>query len=88
MNSIYSVALSFSQSEVGAHQSAHVAVAAEDMSVTMHLRWDLAPEYDSQIDPGTWLYRQLAHLVENFDDHDIVNVKLNGVEQMKEIPSA
>lgn len=83
MKTIYAVSLSFSQSEVSGHTSAHIYVTQEDTSVSMALQWDDQPEYNSQLDPGTWLYRQLSHIVENFDEHTIMSVKLDGVTQME-----
>jgi len=83
MKTIYAVSLSFSQSEVSAHSSAHISVVTEDNSIMMQLEWTEQPEYNSQLDPGTWLYRQLCHLVETFDEHTIMKVKLDGVEQME-----
>lgn len=84
MGPIKAVSLTASQHKHFLHVSASVGDHDDDRRYSFRMEWviDSPPSvYQTTTD---WLCAVLSRVVENFDDHDVTDVKVEGVERMWE----
>jgi len=83
MEPIYAMCLSASESRFGLNGSVHLSVKDGSRVSNVTLRWPDKHLRTEGMEAPAWLYAVLSHLVENFDDHDVVHIEVDTEEDQE-----
>lgn len=84
MEPIYAVSLSIGQSGAKSDARAFLSVRNDDRAVMIRMEWQDLPKVQVQGSPGDWLYGVLGRLLMAYDEHEVMTVEIDGVDQMTE----
>lgn len=83
MGTIFAMSVTASQGGGDLSASAHLSVREGARRTSVTLRWPEAQPGLNGPEAPTWLYNVLSHLVENFDDHEVVHIEVDTDEDQE-----
>lgn len=83
MDGIYAASITLAQSSLGLSVAATLCYTEEERRYMMTLEWPRSASVNAEGNVGEWLYAALHRLIQEYDNHNVVNAVVEPFEILK-----